>query len=39
VGENRAFQPFGSAADSGKRTGAAYPVYVSRADRPKMWCC
>jgi len=27
------------AADLGKRSGAAYPVYVSRADRPKMWCC
>jgi len=26
------------AADLGKRSGAAYPVYVSRADRPKMWC-
>jgi len=27
------------AADLGKRSGAAYPVYVSRADRPEMWCC
>jgi len=27
------------AADLGKRSGAAYPVYVSRGDRPKMWCC
>jgi len=34
------YEQFSSgAADLGKRSGAAYPVYVSRADRPEMWCC
>jgi len=30
---------FATPSDLGMRTGAAYPVHVSRADRPKMWCC